>query len=212
MTATIAEKTVRELPSRDLVATRLLRTAEKHSYDPDKEIDWDTPPVPGLYWSVPEHTSLYGTRLWAGMTEEQRIEITKHEFISIASVGIWFEMILMQMLLRHLYDQDHSDAHARHTFTEIAEECRHSMMFGRLAETVGVPGLWRQASTTHRARPAHQDHDHPHAHLRRHALSSRRSSTASSATAWQTSVSSRLVRAVNRLHVIEEAQAHQVCP
>ena len=137
MTATIAEKT--ELPSRDIVATRLLKTAEKHSYNPDVDIDWDQPPVPGLYWGVPEHSSLYGTHLWAGLTEEQRIELTKHEVVSIASVGIWFEMILMQMLLRHLYDENYSDSHARHTLTEIAEECRHSMMFGRLAATAGAP-------------------------------------------------------------------------
>ena len=133
MTATLAEP----MP-RDLLATRLLKTAEKHSYDPDVDIDWDAPPVPGLYWTVPEHASLYGTDLYARMSEEQRIELSKHEMVSISSVGIWFEIILMQMLLRHLYDESYSDNHARHTLTEIAEECRHSMMFGRFANTVGV--------------------------------------------------------------------------
>lgn len=204
MSATIAAKIAGQPTPREVVATRLLRTAEKHSYNPDVDIDWDAPPVPGLYWSVPEHSSLYGTHLWAELTEEQRIELTKHEFISIASVGIWFEMILMQMLLRHLYDQDHSDAHARHTFTEIAEECRHSMMFGRLAETVGVPA-YGVGSTTHQLGRLIKTTATPTIifggtlyveeildGFQRDGMSDERVQP--------------LVRAVNRLHVIEEAR------
>jgi hypothetical protein len=151
MPATLAEP----MP-RDVLANRLLRTAEKHSYNPDVDIDWDQPPVPGLYWTVPEHGSLYGTDLYARMTEEQRIELSKHEMVSISSVGIWFEMILMQMLLRHLYDESYSDAHARHTLTEIAEECRHSMKFGRFANftsrrssTVSSATTWPTSGSSH---------------------------------------------------------------
>ena len=51
----------------------------------------------------PERMSLYGTALWERLTEEQRIELSRHEVASVASVGLWFEMILMQMMLKDLY-------------------------------------------------------------------------------------------------------------
>ena len=94
---------------------------------------------PGSGTRPPERSTLYGTDLWRRMPEEQRIELTKHEVASIASVGIWFETILTQMLVRSLYDRSMTDAHARFAFTEIADECRHSMMFGRMIETLGCP-------------------------------------------------------------------------
>ena len=73
------------------------------------------------------------------MSEEQRIELTKHELASLYSVGIWFETILMQMLVRHIYDRPTGSAHARYGWTEIADECRHSVMFSRAAEKFGGP-------------------------------------------------------------------------
>lgn len=134
MTRTIAEP----LPRQQL-AERLLRTASRHALDPDVEVAWDAAPVPGLLW-MPEHrVTLYGTRLWDPMSPEQRVELSKHEVASQCSTGIWFETILMAMLLRHHYAQDQLDAHARITLTEIAEECRHSMMFARFLTTTGCP-------------------------------------------------------------------------
>jgi hypothetical protein len=110
----------------------------EHAYDPLIEIDWDAPPAPDLLY-VPEHrASLYGTPLWEGLTLEQRIELTKHEVASIATTGIWFETILMQMLIRAYYDQDPTKTHAQYALTEVADECRHSIMFGRMIEAFGV--------------------------------------------------------------------------
>jgi hypothetical protein len=88
------------------IATRLLRSAAKRSYDPDVDIDWDAPLVEGAHW-MPEHrVSLYGTPLWDELTPEQRIELGKHEACSIASVGLWFETLLMQRLLKDFYAGD----------------------------------------------------------------------------------------------------------
>ncbi len=125
--------------SRTELAERLLRTAAKHSLDPDVEVDWSAPPVPGLLW-MPEHrVTLYGTPLWDRLSRVQQVELSKHEVASQCSTGIWFESILMHMLLRQHYDRDQVDAHARHTLTEIAEECRHSLMFARFITTAGCP-------------------------------------------------------------------------
>ncbi|MFL6238651.1 MAG: AurF N-oxygenase family protein [Actinomycetes bacterium] len=125
--------------TREATAERLLRASLDHSYEPATAIDWDAPLLPGAYYQPPERCSLYGTALWDGLTEEQRIELSKHEVASIASVGVWFELILMQMLVRHAYDRDPRTAHVQYALTEIADECRHSIMFGRMIEKMDCP-------------------------------------------------------------------------
>ncbi|MGW4891591.1 AurF N-oxygenase family protein [Kitasatospora sp. NPDC004240] len=127
------------VPDRERTARRLLASSAKLSFDPLKEIDWTAEPLPGRYYCAPERLSLYGTPLWERLTEEQRIELSKHEVASVASVGIWFEEILMQMLLRHAFDRDPTSAHVQYALTEIADECRHSVMFAKMIAWMGVP-------------------------------------------------------------------------
>ncbi|MFJ1753450.1 diiron oxygenase [Kitasatospora sp. NPDC088134] len=129
----------RTAPARERTAERLLASSAKLSFNPLKDVDWDADPVPGAYYCPPRHLSLYGTELWDRMTEAERIELSKHEVASIASVGIWFEEILMQMLLRHAFDRDPTSNHVQYALTEIADECRHSIMFARMIAKMGVP-------------------------------------------------------------------------
>jgi P-aminobenzoate N-oxygenase AurF len=127
------------VPAREATAERLLATSLRHQYDPLVEIDWEAPLDPDRYW-LPEHRStLYGTRLWAGLTHRQRVELSKHEVASIASAGIWFETILMQLLIRDFFRHDPTRRHAQYALTEVADECRHSIMFARMIERVGAP-------------------------------------------------------------------------
>ena len=126
------------MTTREHTATRLLESSVRHSYDPVIEVDWEAPPEPGRYWLPPNRSSLYGTPLWDGLSEEQRIELTKHEISSAASAGVWFETVLMQMLIRHYYDQDPTSRHAQYALTEVADECRHSQMFARMVDAAGV--------------------------------------------------------------------------
>jgi hypothetical protein len=138
MTSTV-DTTTSRIPDREETAQRLLRTSAKHSYDPAVEIDWDAPLAPDRYFIDPRRSSLYGTAIWDRMSEQQRIDLTKHELASLYGMGIWFETILMQMLVRHVYDRPKGSAHARYAWTEIADECRHSVMFSRAAEKFGGP-------------------------------------------------------------------------
>jgi len=124
---------------REDTAERLLRASAEHSFDPFVEIDWDAPLEDGRLF-FPEHrVSLYRTELWDRMSPEQQVELSKHEVASMASVGVWFELILMQMLVRHAYDRDPTSRHVQYALTEIADECRHSVMFGRLIEKLDCP-------------------------------------------------------------------------
>jgi hypothetical protein len=123
---------------REKVARRLLTAAAKHSLDPEVELDWDAPALPGVPWLPERRSSLYGTPLWEAMTPEQRVELTRQEVASMCAAAVWFETMLMQMLLRHAYDEDQRSQHVRHALTEIAEECRHSMMFAKILAREGV--------------------------------------------------------------------------
>lgn len=123
----------------DSVATRLLRSSARHSYDPEVDLDWDAPEVEGLWWMQPERVSLYGTELWDALTLEQQVELSRHEVGSIVHMGWWFEVILMRGLLREAYRSDPRSARTHYLLTEVADECRHSTMFGRAMTNAGVP-------------------------------------------------------------------------
>ncbi|TCO55084.1 AurF N-oxygenase family protein [Actinocrispum wychmicini] len=137
---------------RETTAQRLLQSSAKLSYDPVVDIDWAAPLAEDKMF-IPEHTvSLYGTKLWDGMSREQRIELSKQEMVNTVSVGIWFEIILMQMLLRMSYQRDPTTHHVRYALTEIADECRHSTMFAMLIDKVGETPYRNHALLQH---PAH---------------------------------------------------------
>ncbi|KQT89587.1 hypothetical protein ASG49_17835 [Marmoricola sp. Leaf446] len=128
------------------VPERLLKSSARHSYDPEVDIDWDAAVDPTLWGMQPERMSLYGTELWEGLTPEQRVTLSNHEVASIASVGLWFELILMQMMLRDAYDDDPTTAHMHYALTEVADECRHSTMFGKSIAHLDVPAYGPPAS------------------------------------------------------------------
>ncbi|MFI6285489.1 diiron oxygenase [Streptomyces sp. NPDC051018] len=127
------------LRDREQVAQRLLESSARHSFDPDRDLDWDAPIEDGKWFWPPELVSLYDTPLWRRMSEEQRMDLARHEAASLASLGIWFEIILIQLLVRHIYDKSVTSSHVRYALTEIADECRHSMMFARMIEKGGAP-------------------------------------------------------------------------
>ncbi|MGW8885787.1 AurF N-oxygenase family protein [Streptomyces sp. NPDC055749] len=121
------------------VARRLLDSSAKLSYDPVTEVDWDTPLDKDFHGASPEWSTLYGTAYWRELSDAQQKELTRQEAASVASTGIWFEMILQQMVLRDIYTKDPTDPDFQWALTEIADECRHSIMFARGAAKLGAP-------------------------------------------------------------------------
>src|SRR5437763_12066734 len=134
---TIAEQ--RSRPDRERHAERLLRASAEHSYDPLTEIDWDRPLAGDLFYVPPHRSTLWGTPLWDQLSHEQRVALTRYEVASLAGMGIWFEQILIQMLIRYTYDRDPRTRHIQYAWTEIADECRHMVMFGRFIDKLDCP-------------------------------------------------------------------------
>ena len=127
-------------PSREEFSDRLLKGSAKKSYAPVVDIDWETPFVPDKFFLPPRVVSLYGTPMWAGMTREQQIELSRQEFINLLSAGVWFENILNQALLRGLMHADVTSAATHYSLTELGDETRHMVMFGRaIAAVDGKP-------------------------------------------------------------------------
>jgi hypothetical protein len=137
---------------RERTADRLLRSSASKFYDPDVDVDWSAPPVDGLYYQPEHRISLYGTPLWDRLSDEQRIELSRHEAASVASNGIWFEVLLMQMLLKEVYRGDPTTKHVQYALTEIADECRHSTMFGKAIGHFGLPAYGPRKSLHHTAK------------------------------------------------------------
>jgi hypothetical protein len=152
MTATLEATpsgTGRTAQDRERVATRLLRSSAKHSYDPVVDLDWDAPLDPTAPAMPLHRVSLYGTPLWETLDDARRVQLSWHEWASITSVGLWFEVILMQGLLRYVYDQNPHSAHAQYGLTEVGDETRHAVMFARIAEQLAPGARYRASPRVH---------------------------------------------------------------
>ncbi|SHG25145.1 P-aminobenzoate N-oxygenase AurF [Jatrophihabitans endophyticus] len=137
-----ASAPLRSVDSVRKTATRLLGSTSRNSYSPELDIDWDAPvdgQFAGMKFLPYERVSLFGTELWERMSEQQRLELSRQELASIASTGLWFELILIQLLTRWAYHQDPQDPRTQYALAEIGDETRHIMMFAKAVERVGAP-------------------------------------------------------------------------
>ena len=156
-------------------------SAAKKSYDPVVDIDWAAPIPEGLYGLSPRVVDAVRHAAVGRMTEEQRVTLTIHEYCSISGVGIWFECCSCSWCSRDIYGEDPAQPHVQWALTEIADECRHSVMFARTAETFGAPSYQparRDPAAGHGVREARST-GRPRTPR---SSSPRRSSTSSSAT------------------------------
>ncbi|GAA3439402.1 AurF N-oxygenase family protein [Kutzneria kofuensis] len=192
------------IADREKTAERLLNSSADRSYDPHVDIDWDADLLPDKYFLPAHRCSLYGTALWERLTVEQRIELTRHELASIASVGIWFEVILMELLVRHSYDADPLTRHTQYALTEVADECRHSVMFARLIEKVGCPAYGPGQTAMRLGRIFKTIAFGPS--MFAGILVAEEITDALQRESMADSSVQPLVRMVNRIHVIEEAR------
>ncbi|UXA12636.1 diiron oxygenase [Mycobacterium sp. SMC-8] len=123
--------------TREEFAERLLKGSVKKSYAPVVDIDWDAPLDPDKFFLPPKVVTLYGTPEWDAMSRAQQIELSRQELVNILSAGIWFENILNQALLRDLMHKNPTAATTHYALTELGDETRHMVMFGRTIACVG---------------------------------------------------------------------------
>ncbi|MFB1295007.1 diiron oxygenase [Mycobacterium sp. pW049] len=124
--------------TRQAFAERLLKGSVRKSYAPVVDIDWNAPLDPDKFFLPPKTVSLYGTPLWETMTREQQIELSRQELANTLSAGIWFENILNQALLRKIMHQDPTARATHYELTELGDETRHMVMFGKAIDRIGA--------------------------------------------------------------------------
>ncbi len=117
----------------------LVFASQRNSVDPFVAIDWTLPIGDDDFHLCPETLPLFGTPLWDAMTDTARYEYSRHEAAALCGAGIWFENVLMQVVLRHLGDLPVTDPAHRYLLVEVADECRHSMMFGEFIRRANTP-------------------------------------------------------------------------
>ncbi len=120
-------------------AAQLIAASERTTLDPFTEVDWDIAIDDRAYHLPPEWLPLYGTPTWDAMTEPERMTYSRHEAAAMYGAGIWFENQLMQIVLRHLVELPVTDPSHRYLLVEVADECRHSTMFGEFIRRAGTP-------------------------------------------------------------------------
>ena len=133
MTASVKAQTTRAE-----FAERLLKGSVRKSYAPVVDIDWDAPLDPDKFYLPPRVVSLYGTPLWEAMSRAEQIELSRQELVNTLSAGIWFENILNQALLRKMMHQDPTAPTTHYELTELGDETRHMVMFGKAIAKVGA--------------------------------------------------------------------------
>ncbi|MER8042186.1 diiron oxygenase [Streptomyces sp. NPDC094032] len=125
--------------TRERAASRLLEASRRHTLDPDREVDWDAPWEQDGWFLPAPLVSLYGTPLWEDMTPEQRVELSRHEAGCHAWTLLRGESMLIQLLAQHVaHSDDPASLHVRYALTEMEDECRHSRMFARLIGKLGT--------------------------------------------------------------------------
>ena len=127
-------------PSRTAAkATQLIAASERTSFDPFRDIDWSLEPTDDAYHLPVEKLPLFGTPQWDAMSETERHAYSRHECAALCAAGIWFENKLMRIVLRHLAELPVTDPAHRYLLVEVADECRHSTMFGEYIRRAGTP-------------------------------------------------------------------------
>src|SRR6266508_1907307 len=127
------------LPRTAARSEQLVAASQKTTLDPFRDVDWSLPIDDSAFHLPPELLPLYGTQAWHDMTDDVRIAYSRHETAALLGAGIWFENALMQIVLKHLLDIPVTDPAHRYLLVEIADECRHSTMFGEYIRLAGTP-------------------------------------------------------------------------
>lgn len=121
-------------------AQQLTAASERLTLDPFRDVDWDIEiRDDSVFHLPPGKLPLFGTPQWDSMGASDRRAYSRHECAALCAAGIWFENQLMQIVLRHLAELPVTDPSHRYLLVEIADECRHSTMFGEYIRRAGTP-------------------------------------------------------------------------
>jgi hypothetical protein len=112
------------------LATRLSNASVKKQWDVYSAFDWPERLDPTQWCMSPELVSIYGTELWDGLTEEQRLKLSFYEVVNFFSLVLQGERPLVQGLVHRLYGKQSSQQVTEYLHHFVDEENKHMVMFG----------------------------------------------------------------------------------
>ena len=124
---------------REEFAERLLKGSVKKSYAPDRRHRLGR--AAGSRQVLPASQDRVAVRhadVGRHDLARNRSSLSRQELVNTLSAGIWFENILNQALLRKMMHQDPTASATHYALTELGDETRHMVMFGKAIERVGA--------------------------------------------------------------------------
>ena len=97
------------LPRTAARSHQLVAASQRTTLDPFEYVDWSVPIDDSAFHLPPELLPLYGTAAWDAMSDTEQIAYSRHETAALCGAGVWFENVLMQVVLRHLADMPVTD-------------------------------------------------------------------------------------------------------
>src|SRR5262245_28710129 len=110
------------------LAVRLSKASVKKFWNVYTDIAWPETLDRSHWFMSPELISIYGTELWASLSEEQQKNLSFWELINFFSITLQGERPLVQGLVQQMYSrQGKPETHYMHHFLD--EENKHMVMF-----------------------------------------------------------------------------------
>ncbi len=122
----------------DALFEALLESAQRLSFDSRSPLVYQSEPGDDeRHGMTPQWSPLFGTPMWDGMSESERVRLTRSEVAHFLGVGIWLEVGLQVALLRASHSADPGRPDVKFLFNECADENLHSLMFANAIESIG---------------------------------------------------------------------------
>jgi len=121
--------------SSEILTDQLSRNSVPYM-DPLTRVRWDTLDH-SRFWLPPEAISLYGTRAFDDMSEDQQKALSRYEFFSFIEAGLWLENLFMQRIINSLKKPNGDISSYIYHLHELREEAGHSLMFLELIRRGG---------------------------------------------------------------------------
>jgi hypothetical protein len=190
---------------------RLSRQSVAKRYECYRDIDWDAPEhavdPADPRWELPSTDPLGATAWYRAQPQSRRAHIGLYRLATFMKVGLQFENVLSQGLLRFALSRPEQSLEQRYAYHELIEESHHSMMFAEFIRRTGlaIPGVSRGWAQLDRLVVALGEHfpelffifvlggEDPIDHFQRLALAAREELHP-------------LVRRLSQIHITEEAR------
>ena len=124
------------------------RRSSAVQYDPHVDIDWESPWQSEASALPRDSVTLYGTRLWGRLAEQDRRTLALHEAVSRWSTVSYLSAMLIGNQLRRVAEEGLNSTDSRNALAEVAGGSRTTITFGRLVRATEVPPYKPPRGTT----------------------------------------------------------------